>query len=52
MQNAVLTVFISYSNEYGFAFAPDEYIYFFVYSDASFGEDGDGAVVRSFPYTH
>ena len=50
--SAVSAVFIAYSNEYGFAFAPDEYIFFFVYDDAGFSEDRDGVAVRSFPYTH
>ena len=50
--NAVSSVFIPYSNEYRSPFAPDEYICFFVYGDAGFGEDGNGAVVGSFPYAH
>ena len=50
--DAVLSLVIPYSNEYRIPFAPDEYICFFVYSDSGFGEDGDSAVVGSFPYAH
>ena len=49
-QNVILAVFIAYSNEYGFAFAPDDYIFFFVNSDASSSDDRDGAIVGSFSY--
>ena len=49
-QNAVSAVFVVYSNENRSAFAPDEYICYFVYGDSGFGEDRDGAVIRSFSY--
>ena len=48
-QDAVSAVFIAYSNEYWFAFARDEYIFFFMYGDAVSCEDRDGDIVRSFP---
>ena len=47
--DAVSSMFVPYPNEWRSPFASDEYICFSVYGDACLGEDGDGAVVRSFP---
>ena len=49
---AITSFAIRSSNEDWFSFACDENILFLVYSHTIFGEDGNGAGIRSFSDTH
>ncbi len=51
-RNKISAFLVADAVQYGFALTCDEHVLIFVYCNAILSENGDGAIVRRFAYTH